>query len=98
MKKTTLLIVVALLIQAGWLLYPSLNMQAVHYRYDQRQKAVADWAREKTPETRLAFDSERQLLRMHMRWRAGALFTIFLVVDGVGIYYISKYGRTQLVA
>jgi hypothetical protein len=98
MKKTTLFIVLALLIQAGWFLYPSLNIQATPYRYDQRQKAVADWAREKTPETRSAFDSERQLLRIHMRWRAGVLFTLFLVVDGVGIYYILKYGRKQTVA
>ena len=98
MKKTTLFIVLALLIQAGWFLYPSLNIQATPYRYVERQKAMADWAREKTSETRSAFDSERKLLQTHLQRRAEVLLTLFFVVDGVGIYFVWKYGRKQTVA
>jgi hypothetical protein len=98
MKKTTLLIVLALLIQAGWFLYPSLNIQATPYRYAERQKAMADWAREKTWEARMAFDSERKLLQTHLQRRAEVLLTLFIVVDGVGIYFVWKHGRKQPVA
>ena len=88
-------IVLALFFQVGWFLLPSLNILADPYRYDERQKAGVDWMREKTPETKAVFDQERRLLRAHLRTRAFVAFSIFLVVDGVGIYYFWNYGHKR---
>jgi hypothetical protein len=101
MKKTILFIVLALLVQASWFLYPSLlytKTMAFPYRYDERQKALADFVREKSPETRLVFDQERPLLNKHLQCRAGLSSILFLVVDGVGIYYLWNYLRRRTVA
>ncbi len=89
------LIVLVILFQIGWLLSPNLNTLSDLYRYDERQKALETWIREKTPESKAAADVERHLLHVHWQHKALLISGLFLVVDGILIHYFWNYGQRK---
>jgi hypothetical protein len=91
-------IVLILLFQIGWFLIPDLNTLLDPYRYEEREKALMIWEKEKTPESKAVFDNERHLLYVHRQNRALLIFTVFLVIDGIGIYYFWNYGVKKTTA
>lgn len=65
------------------------------YRYQERRKAMADWARQQTPETKALWDAEKRLLSVHQDHRALFVIASFMFVDGVMVYFLWNYGEKK---
>ena len=98
MSPYKVFIVLMIICQIGWFLIPDLNTLSDSYRYEERWATFTNWAALKTPESKAIFDHERHLLYVHRQNRAYLIFAIFLIVDGVGIFYFWNYGQKKKTA
>ena len=71
----------------------------ISYRGQERSAAMDAMMTNRTPETVAAF---REETRIAMRYyehrklaRSGVILAIFLVLDGVGIYLLRRYGKRK---
>jgi hypothetical protein len=91
-------ILLMLLCQIGWILMPDLNTVSDSYRYEQRWATYTNWVVQKTPESKAIFDHERRVFYVHRQNRAYLIFTVFLIVDGVVIYFLWNRGHRKMTA
>jgi hypothetical protein len=70
----------------------NLNALGDPYRYEERRNALTNWGNTHTPESKAVFNGEVKLLDEHLLNRAIIIVTVFLVIDGIGIYYFWKQG------
>jgi hypothetical protein len=96
MRISTQRIFIVLVLLFQFVLFISLNTYlnalTAPYRYEERGKALKDWADKQTPESRAVFDKEVKLLDVHLKNKAIFQGALFLVIDGVGIYCFWNYG------
>jgi hypothetical protein len=69
-----------------------LNALADPYRYEERRNALMNWGNTHTPESDAVVDRKLKLLDEHIQNKAIIMFAVFLVIDGIGIYYFWNYG------
>ena len=76
-------------LELAWVFWPRLNLLADPYRFAERQKAMGEWGRQRTPEAKAVWDREWELLRDHQQ--RIALFLIAVVVaEGVIVALIVR--------
>ena len=75
-------------LELAWLLLPR-NLSADSYRLRERRQALAEWGRQRTPETRAVWDREYQLLQAHQQ-RTAMLVTSAILVEGVALIFIVR--------
>jgi hypothetical protein len=68
------------------------------YRRDERMAAVYADHEHPTRATKATLDAELDMMHKHLKMRREVIWGILLVIDGVGIYYLWKYGRNKTVA
>jgi hypothetical protein len=71
----------------------------ISYRRQERSAAMDAMMTNRTPETVAAFNDETQIALRYYHHRqlerSGVIFAILLVLDGVGIYLLSRYGKRK---
>jgi hypothetical protein len=87
-RLLVVVLLIAMCAEAAWLLWPR-NLLADPYRFPERQQAMGECGRQRTPESKAVWDRERQLLYDHQE--RIALFVIAaLVVGGVVVTLIVR--------
>ena len=69
-----------------------LNTLGDQYRYEERRNVLMNWGNTHTPESKAAFNGEVKLLDEHLLNTAIIMAAVFLVIDGIGIYYFWNHG------
>jgi len=88
-RLLVVVLLVAICLELAWLLWPRLNLLADSYRFTERQKAMSEWGRQRTPESRAVWDYERELLRAHQH-RIALLVLAAVVAEGVVVTVILR--------
>ena len=82
-------LIIAMCLELAWLLEPRLNLLADPYRFRERQQAMGEWGRQRTPESKAVWDRECQLLYAHQH-RIALLVIAAIVVEGVAVTLIVR--------
>ncbi len=90
-ERACLLLVV--IFQVGWLVTLRFNSHLDPCRFAERQKASIEFGQAQTPESQAAWDQEWRLLAEHQVTKTLLVVVVFLVMDGIAIYYLWKSGR-----
>jgi len=88
-RLLVVVLLVAMCLELAWLLWPRLNLLADSYRFAERQEALGQWGRQRTPESRAVWDHERGLLRAHQQ-RIALLVLAAVVAEGVVVTVIVR--------
>ena len=83
-------LVVAMLLELSWVFWPRLNLLADPYRFNERQRAMGEWAQQRTPESRAAWDHERKLLHEHLQRTAFLMIAAAVIEGGVVIVIVRR--------
>jgi hypothetical protein len=78
--------------QIAWVIKPSLNILTDSYRHEERTNALKLREDKQTPESKAMVDRELHLLDVHLKNTATMWLVVFLVIDGIGIYYFWNRG------
>jgi cell division protein FtsB len=96
------IIVLVLLLELAWLFWPRLYIHGYvldePYRNAERKAALYANLREKTSETKAAYDAEIKLLDDHMLEKGLGFLAVILAIDTFGFYYFLKYAPTKTTA
>ena len=94
LKRT--LFFLLLVYQVNWLLTLR-NDIANPFRRAERQKAMLEWGRSKSPEATAAWNEEIRLLKAHVAKQDLLTVTAFFVIDGIAICYLwnSRRGKQK---
>jgi hypothetical protein len=76
-------------LELAWSVWPRLNGLADSYRFAERKKALGEWGRQRTPESRAVWDHERGLLHVHQQ-RIGLFVLAAVVAEGVVVTVIVR--------
>jgi len=68
------------------------------YRRDERIAAVIAYHEHPSSLTKAALDAELVLMNKRLKIRMEFVLGVLFVIDGVGVYYLIKYGRNKTVA
>ena len=82
-------LLVTMCLELAWLFWPRLNLLADPYRFAERQKAMGEWGRQRTPESKAVWDHERELLHDHQQ-RITLLLLAAIVAEGVVVTVIVR--------
>ena len=76
-------------LELAWLFWPRLYLLADPYRFRERQQAMGEWGRQRTPEAKTVWDRERQLLYDHQQ-RIARLVIAAIVVEGAAVTLVIR--------
>src|SRR5262245_60703209 len=88
-RLLVVVLLIAMCLEFAWLVWPRLNLLSDPYRFRERQKALGEWGRQRTSETRAVWDHERELLHAHQQ-RIVLLVIAAIVVEGVAVTFIVR--------
>jgi hypothetical protein len=84
-------LLITMCLELAWLLWPRLNLLADPYRHAERQNALGEWGRQRTPESKVVWDRELELLHAHQQ-RITLLLLAAFVAEGVVVTVIMRRG------
>ncbi|MGC9943236.1 MAG: hypothetical protein ABSE48_15510 [Verrucomicrobiota bacterium] len=70
-------------------------MADVVFRRHERLDAFNDWHTNPSPATKSRFDEEMRLMHKHEEWKYEVAWGLFVVLNGVGIYYYFHHGHER---
>lgn len=89
-------IVVLVVIELIWFVYPRHGSDmGDRYRNRERIEALRQYGENPSPATWAVVEKEFALLNRRLAYRHIALFTLFLVLDGVLIFYFWNFGAKR---
>lgn len=89
-----LILIIAVAISGAVLLLEPRIVMADSFRRNERMAALRTWATTQTPESKLQFDHERQLLRRHEDFESLVNLSVFLSIEAFLVYQFRRRGFT----
>ena len=68
------------------------------FRRHERIAAFFDYHNHPSPATKATFDNEMRLMHRHENWKLYLALSLFVVINGAGIYYYWNHGNQKTLA
>jgi hypothetical protein len=73
-------------------------MADTQYRRKERLEAFVDYHHHPSPESKATFQEEMRLMHKHEDWKLELTLGLFVILNGVGIYYYFRHGHRTTTA